>query len=271
VSRSLALRALAGAGAFAASMALGTGWASAAPTATEGTVSTRTFAAPAQAPGQSWCDFLLWLYGWDVCAGGNGGGGGGGGPGPGGGNGGGGGGPGPGGPPTTVAPVPTTMPPVTAAPAVPEVPSATLPPATPPPTAPPATPPPAAAEQAPAPTAAPRRSSPTTAAATAPPTVATVPPTVPTTLPQRIGGLVVAELPAPHAIEVPRDVVPEPRHEDRSLIRSVIDTTSGPIGRRLVALAGVLLAVVIGILAATIDDRTQLVRKIQEHRHVDEH
>ena len=76
----------------------------------------------------------------------------------------------------------------------------------------------------------------------------------------------------PHAIAVPRDVLPEPRREDRSLIRSVIDTTSGPIGRRLVALAGVLLAVVIGILcAATIDDRTQLVRKIQEHRHVDEH
>jgi hypothetical protein len=90
-------------------------------------------------------------------------------------------------------------------------------------------------------------------------------------MPHRIGGLVVAELAAPHSVEVPRDVIPEPRREDRSLIRSVIDTTSGPIGRRLVALAGVLLAVVIGILAATIDDRTQVVRKIQEHRHVDEH
>jgi hypothetical protein len=93
---------------------------------------------------------------------------------------------------------------------------------------------------------------------------------VATTLPHRIGGLVVPELEAPYAIAPSRDVLPEPRRENRSLIRSVIDTTSGPIGRRLVALAGVLLAVVIGILAATIDDRTQLVRKIQEHRHVDE-
>ncbi len=94
---------------------------------------------------------------------------------------------------------------------------------------------------------------------------------MPTTLPQRIGGLVQAEVQVQAALEVPRDVLPEPRRADRSLIRSVIDTTSGPIGRRVVALAGVLLAVVIGILAATIDDRTQLVRRIQEHRHVDEH
>ncbi len=87
----------------------------------------------------------------------------------------------------------------------------------------------------------------------------------------RTGGLVEAEVLAQPAIDVPRDVVPEPRRTDRSLIRSVIDTTSGPIGRRVVALAGVLLAVAIGILAATIDDRTQLVRRIQERRHVDEH
>ena len=87
----------------------------------------------------------------------------------------------------------------------------------------------------------------------------------------RTGGLVEAEVLAQPAIDVPRDVVPEPRRTDRSLIRSVIDTTSGPIGRRVVALAGVLLAVAVGILAATIDDRTQLVRRIQEHRHVDEH
>jgi hypothetical protein len=100
----------------------------------------------------------------------------------------------------------------------------------------------------------------------------TAPPTAPpTTLPRRIGGLAVPELPAPRAVEASRDVLPEPRREDRSLIRSVIDTTSSPIGRRVVALAGVLLAVVIGILAATIDDRTQLVRRIQESRHVDEH
>ena len=141
VARSLALRALAGAGAFAASMALGTGWAGAAPTAGAGTVSSRTFSTPAQAPGQSWCDFLAWLYGWDVCGGNNGGG-----PGPGNGNGGGN---GPGGPPTTVTPAPTTpttAPPVTVSPAVPV---ATLPPATPPPatpaptTVPPATQPPA--------------------------------------------------------------------------------------------------------------------------------
>jgi hypothetical protein len=94
---------------------------------------------------------------------------------------------------------------------------------------------------------------------------------VPTTLPERIGGLVLADVQAAPPVDVARDVVPEPRRGDRSLIRSVIDTTSSPLGRRLVALAGVLLAVVIGILAATIDDRTQLVRRIQEHRHVDEH
>jgi hypothetical protein len=269
-------------------MALGTGWASAAPTAA-GTDSTRSFFSPAQTPDQSWCDFLAWLYGRDVCGRDNGGGGdngNGGGPGNGnGGWGGGGWGNGPGGPPTTVAPAPTdpTVPPVTAAPAVPEVPSATLPPPTvppappptaAPPTAPPAPPPPpapaAAAEQAPPPTRSPApATSPTTAAATVPPTA---PPTAPpTTLPRRIGGLAVPELPAPRAVEASRDVLPEPRREDRSLIRSVIDTTSGPIGRRVVALAGVLLAVVIGILAATIDDRTQLVRRIQESRHVDEH
>jgi hypothetical protein len=266
-------------------MALGTGWASAASTAA-GTASTRSFSSPAQTPGQSWCDFLAWLYGRDVCGRDNGGGGdngNGGGPGNGGNNGNGGGwGNGPGGPPTTVAPPPTTVPPVTATPAVPEVPSATLPPPTAPPappptaappTAPPAPPPPpapAAAEQAPPPTRSPApATSPTTAAATVAPTA---PPTAPpTTLPRRIGGLAVPELPAPRAVEASRDVLPEPRREDRSLIRSVIDTTSSPIGRRVVALAGVLLAVVIGILAATIDDRTQLVRRIQESRHVDEH
>ena len=86
------------------------------------------------------------------------------------------------------------------------------------------------------------------------------------------GGLVEAEVLVQPVVDVPRDVVPEPRRSDRSLIRSVIDTTSSPIGRRLVAcLAGVLLAVAIGILAASIDDRTQLVRRIQESRHVDEH
>ena len=76
MARSLALRALAGAGAFAASMALSTGWASAAPAAAAGTVSSRTFSAPAQSPGEAWCDFLEWMYGWDVCGANNGGGGG---------------------------------------------------------------------------------------------------------------------------------------------------------------------------------------------------
>jgi hypothetical protein len=57
---------------------------------------------------------------------------------------------------------------------------------------------------------------------------------------------------------------------DRSLIRSVISSTSGPIGRRLVALAGVLVAVLLGILAARIDDRTHVVRRLQERFHVDE-
>jgi hypothetical protein len=49
----------------------------------------------------------------------------------------------------------------------------------------------------------------------------------------------------------------------------VIDTTSGPLGRRLVALAGVAIAVLLGVLAASVDQRTDLVRKLQERRHID--
>jgi hypothetical protein len=56
---------------------------------------------------------------------------------------------------------------------------------------------------------------------------------------------------------------------DRSVVQSVIDTTSGPLGRRLVALAGVAIAVLLGVLAASVDQRTDLVRKLQERRHID--
>jgi hypothetical protein len=57
---------------------------------------------------------------------------------------------------------------------------------------------------------------------------------------------------------------------DRSVIQSVIYTTSGPIGRRLVALAGVAIAVLLGLLAASFDQRTDFVRRIQQRRHIDE-
>ena len=278
MTRSLALRALAGAGAFAASMALGTGWASAAPAAGAGSVSSRTFSTPAQTPGDQWCAFLAWLYGWDVCGRNNGGGGG---PGPGPGNG-----------PGWARPRPsragTDHPdhrpagdgqprrtgrglwprcrrPRHHRPPGPDDRAAGHPAAGP------------AADRgarggrrAGAATAA--RTTPTNPTTAAPPpTAATTAATVPSTMAARIGGLVEPEVLVQPVVEVPRDIVPEPRRTDRSLIRSVIDTTSGPIGRRVVALAGVLLAVAIGILAATIDDRTQLVRRIQEHRHVDEH
>jgi hypothetical protein len=56
----------------------------------------------------------------------------------------------------------------------------------------------------------------------------------------------------------------------RSLFRSVIETTSGPIGRRLVALTGVLFAIVLGIAAAKLDDRMQIISRLQARRHVDD-
>ena len=278
MARSLALRALAGAGAFAASMALGTGWAGAAPAAGAGTVSSRAFSTPAQAPGQSWCDFLAWLYGWDVCGGNNGGGA----AAPGNGRRQRAGGPahdrGAGADHPNHRPAGDGQPrrarghaasghATTGDPGAGDRPAGDAAPATQPP-APPTAAPAAAAEQAPS-TAA--RTTPTNPTTAAPPTAATTAATAPSTQATRIGGLVEAEVLVQPVVDVPRDVVPEPRRSDRSLIRSVIDTTSSPIGRRLVALAGVLLAVAIGILAATIDDRTQLVRRIQESRHVDEH
>jgi hypothetical protein len=67
---------------------------------------------------------------------------------------------------------------------------------------------------------------------------------------------------------VPPEAVPPP-YKGNSVVRSVIAAT-GPIGRRLVIVAGVLVSVLIGIGAYRLDDRTQLIRRIQAWRHVDD-
>ena len=279
MARSLALRALAGAGAF---VQRPWRWAPAGPARRR----PRTLApSPSRhllhaGPGTGPVVVRLPLCGsdgWDVCGGNNGGGGGG--PGNGGGN-------GPGGPPTTVAAAPTTpttAPPVTVSPGVPvaTLPPATLPPPTPPPatTAPPATQPPApppptaaaaAAEQAPS-TAAARTTptNPTTAAAT---TAATTAATAPATQAVRTGGLVEAEVlaRARHRCAAGRRARAS---ADGSFAHPLRSSTRRPVRSAAVSSRWPvrLLAVAVGILAATIDDRTQLVRRIQERRHVDEH
>jgi len=105
--------------------------------------------------------------------------------------------------------------------------------------------------------------------ATAPPVLATAP--IVTSAP-----LVLYSNPAAAAADVkvkaPRVVEPEavpPPYKGNSVVRTVIDST-GPIGRRLVIVAGVLVSVLIGIGAYRLEDRTQLIRRIQEWRHVDE-
>jgi hypothetical protein len=104
---------------------------------------------------------------------------------------------------------------------------------------------------------------------TAPPTTVgvPVPATVAAAVPNQgpIRPDVVARSPRP-LLEEP---MPVPMSGDRSVFQSVIYSTSGPIGRRLVALAGVAIAVLLGILAASIDQRTDLVRRIQQRRHID--
>jgi hypothetical protein len=70
-------------------------------------------------------------------------------------------------------------------------------------------------------------------------------------------------------VKGPRVVQPEPvppPYKGNSTVRTVIDST-GPIGRRLVIVAGVFVAVLIGIGAYRLEERTQILRRIQEWRH----
>ena len=62
------------------------------------------------------------------------------------------------------------------------------------------------------------------------------------------------------------EAVPPPYKGNRSLAGHVIDST-GPIGRRLVILAGVLVSVLVGIAAFRLEERTHILRRIQEWRH----
>jgi len=80
-------------------------------------------------------------------------------------------------------------------------------------------------------------------------------------------GLVAADVQGT-ARAVPREAVPPPDKGNRSLVRTVIDST-GPIGRRLVIVAGVLASVLLGMAAFRLEERTHLLRRIQEWRHFD--
>jgi hypothetical protein len=66
----------------------------------------------------------------------------------------------------------------------------------------------------------------------------------------------------------PPEPVPPPYKGNRSLVRAVIDST-GPIGRRLVIVAGVLAGVLLGMAAFRLEERTHVLRRIQEWRHFD--
>ena len=61
--------------------------------------------------------------------------------------------------------------------------------------------------------------------------------------------------------------VPPPYNGNRSLVRTVLD--SGPIGRRLVIVAGVLISVLLGMGAFRLEERTHILQRIQEWRHFD--
>jgi hypothetical protein len=81
-------------------------------------------------------------------------------------------------------------------------------------------------------------------------------------------GAVAADVQAKRLHLAPPEAVPPP-YKGNSVVRTVIAST-GPIGRRLVIVAGVLVSVLIGIGAYRLEDRTQLIRRIQEWRHVDD-
>jgi hypothetical protein len=81
-------------------------------------------------------------------------------------------------------------------------------------------------------------------------------------------GAVTADVKAKAPRVVPPEAVPPP-YKGNSVVRQVIAST-GPIGRRLVIVAGVLASVLIGIGAYRLEDRTQLIQRIQRWRHVDD-
>jgi hypothetical protein len=81
-------------------------------------------------------------------------------------------------------------------------------------------------------------------------------------------GPVTADVKAKARRVAPPEPVPPP-YKGNSVVRRVIAST-GPIGRRLVIVAGVLVSVLIGIGAYRLEDRTQLIRRIQQWRHVDD-
>jgi hypothetical protein len=80
---------------------------------------------------------------------------------------------------------------------------------------------------------------------------------------------IVADVKAAAPRVAPEEPVPPPYKGNRSVVATVID--SGPIGRRLVIVAGVLIAVLIGIGAYRLEARTDLIRRIQEWRHFEEY
>ena len=81
-------------------------------------------------------------------------------------------------------------------------------------------------------------------------------------------GAVAAEVQVKPRRVVPPEAVPPPYNGNRSLVRAVLDST-GPIGRRLVIVAGVLAGVLLGMAAFRLEERTHLLRRIQEWRHFD--
>ena len=173
--------------------------------------------------------------------------------------------------PPTTAPPPRAPAPITVAPALPgEIPGTTT---APPPTT--VSAPPAAevvVESPPLELARPLAPLAPAPEATAPPPAPAEPAPVVAPAPRLLSpGFIEPDVRVHHPRPLPPERVPPPLKAHQSIIRSVIDSTSGPIGRRLVALAGVLCAVLLGILAARIDDRIGLVRRIQAYRHIDDH
>ena len=177
-------------------------------------------------------------------------------------------------PPTTAPPTtapPTRAPaPITVAPALPgEIPGTTT---APPPTTVSAPPAEVVVESPPLELARPLAPLAPAPEATAPPPAPAEPAPVVAPAPRLLSpGFIEPDVRVHHPRPLPPERVPPPLKAHQSIIRSVIDSTSGPIGRRLVALAGVLCAVLLGILAARIDDRIGLVRRIQAYRHIDDH
>jgi hypothetical protein len=68
----------------------------------------------------------------------------------------------------------------------------------------------------------------------------------------------------------PDEPVPQPYKGNRSVVSTVIDPT-GPIGRRLVIVAGVLVAALIGIGAFRLEERTHIIKRIQDWRHFEDY